>query len=1042
MAFLDTLKEGFDAVGQQLSGFSSKINKQPDNVETIPSGRDVLKQFGTLLKENNPFSLAAKVGSRITQEVTGQPAYKPANKIEEFIFGTSEPIQPFKQEGANIAKGFGASEQTASSLGLPLGLAMGALDVLPLGGGKKKLVETIAGSTDEAFIKNALLKEVKNISEEEATRFASKLAPITDKKLVEAELSSFKPGSVAPVIESPLLSEARKSLNDVWEKANQTKSQLTSIWNEANKITEPTVRERSFARGLQESPAIAPEVKAGLKNTTYNVEHLPDAINTARTLVSENVDEAFKIFKGTNQVENANRTALGVELIKSLQSEKKFAEAVEVADMLSEKLTKAGQEANAAKVLYNMDPESILYKTTKIAKQNGFQEKLTADLAERVTELANNMKTAVTPEAKIESANEIQMVWNSLTRSSVGKKLSSAQTIAQLLNPKTWVRNLVGNELFFRLERFNNMVSAPIDWTLTKLIPGKEREIVFGVPKQGTFWNNFLTGWRSQWRGVAPEGIKTQFELYAPVFQSKWNPLTYMEQTLRAGIGGFDYAAFKRAKDTTIGELGYLRAKNEGLTGKELITRAKEYAAQADDNIIQIATDYGKYVTFQDENALSMSLQKIKKALNFGKEFGLGDLVLKYPRTPGALLMRALEYSPAGFLKSAYELKQALTTTPFRLKEFELSLSRAITGSLGLTGMGYFLYDKGIITGSTSKDTDVRNLETQSGKAQYQVNISALRRFITSGFDPESTEVKPGDKLYTYDWVQPVAIAISIGANMNKNVKEAQSIGEDKSITGGLSGTLDTALASLEGGINTIQEQPVVTGLKRLFGSGGGIGPAVVGVLESLPTSFTPTLLNQLRQATDETKRVTYDPSFLNRVVNGVKNKLPGLSRTLPEQYGTLGVANKVMQDPNLLNIFLNPGFTSTYKPTPVAAMVLDLYNKTGETKQFPRTAPKQVTILGRSIPLNNDQVSKFQKNIGEATDIIFAGLAEDYDFIEAEDDETRVNMLNTALTKIWTIAKYQILNKEQRRNLVNALDETEKEKLISEFEKYLHEFQ
>jgi hypothetical protein len=83
-----------------------------------------------------------------------------------------------------------------------------------------------------------------------------------------------------------------------------------------------------------------------------------------------------------------------------------------------------------------------------------------------------------------------------------------------------------------------------------------------------------------------------------------------------------------------------------------------------------IADEYGKYVTFQDNTPLSNLLTKGKQGLNYvstkaitlgtkpTKDFGLGDLILKYPKTPGNLIMRALEYSPAGVIRGGLIKKQ------------------------------------------------------------------------------------------------------------------------------------------------------------------------------------------------------------------------------------------------------------------------------------------------------------------------------------------------------------------------------------------------
>ena len=91
----------------------------------------------------------------------------------------------------------------------------------------------------------------------------------------------------------------------------------------------------------------------------------------------------------------------------------------------------------------------------------------------------------------------------------------------------------------------------------------------------------------------------------------------------------------------------------------------------------EIAHHDGLYRTFQDDNALSAFFQGFKRLLNdpvytmgFAKnrpmrEFGAGDFIIKYPRTPANLLARGLEYSPAGLLKTLWEASRPLMGREF-----------------------------------------------------------------------------------------------------------------------------------------------------------------------------------------------------------------------------------------------------------------------------------------------------------------------------------------------------------------------------------------
>jgi DNA-binding ferritin-like protein len=577
------------------------------------------------------------------------------------------------------------------------------------------------------------------------------------------------------------------------------------------------------------------------------------------------------------------------------------------------------------------------------------------EMAKRIGELSGN--------AKVEASQELQGLLQALDKSTIGNKLATTQTISQLLNPKTIVRNLGGNEIFYRLERINKFLSTPIDIARSKLTGG-ERLVTFRTNNQGQYWRNFIVGAKAGWRGVSPEGLTSQYDLRPNTFSAKWNPLTYLEKALGASIQSFDYAAYKRAVNETIGEMATLRAINEGIKGPARKTAIERYIREADENILRIADEYGKYVTMQDNNALSVGLQKFKRGLNLGLDFGLGDLVLKYARTPGALMMRALEYSPAGVLRSAYIFaRPLLRNADANPREVMQSLTRAITGTFGLSGMGYFLADVGIITGAADKDRDVRSLQRMAGEGQYRVNWTALKRWVSSGFDPSVAKKREGDTFINYDWAQPIAINLSIGANAQNNVSSG------KTITDNLLGTI---YSSVEGGLNTIVEQSVLQGIQRAMQTypNQSVSDKIVDIASDLPSSFTPTALNQVRQLTDNTSRITYDPDKKQEVINKVKNRIPGLASTLPPAYDTLGRKQENYQDGSnsAFNVFLNPSFTSKYKLTPEAKLVVDLIQRTGDKTIAPRVPDKSMTIDGERVNLTAKEYSLLQQKVGEET--------------------------------------------------------------------------
>lgn len=755
----------------------------------------------------------------------------------------------------------------------------------------------------------------------------------------------------------------------------------------------------------------------------------------AQDLINNDLEGAIRFVSDTKQP-SALHTATGIRLVERLQNEGNHERAIDVAMSLAENLTKSGQAISAARLTSALQPDGVLiFAQRQINKIN--QERLLPGLTKdaRLTEQdARNLKKMAEimqnaeGAAKIEASQELQGALQALKPAGFLAKVDTTQTIGQLLNPKTIVRNTIGNELFYRLERINKYVSAPIDWTRSKLT-GSERTVTFATGGQSGYWDGFFTGVKAGWKGVNPKGIQTQYDLgqglrfnqspnraanaqtvlnktSGTVLDAAERTMSFLERCLGATLKGFDFAAYNRAYNQTLGEMAVLRAKNSNMAVNKAVVQ--KYIKEADDNLKDIADQYGKYVTFQDNNVISQGLSTVKRGLNFKLDWGLGSMILKYPRTPGALIMRGIEYSPAGFLRSAYQLAKVKGIMRGEASEREviLSLSRAITGTAGLTGLGYFFADVGIITGSASNDKDLNALQKQVGQGAYTVNLTALKRWVKSGFNREAAQPLKGDKIVNYDWMQPTAMAFAMGANLQKSQAENQGFTESAA------NIISNSLTGLASGIDTIAEQPVLQGLEKLTSSypnestGGKIGRVLSETARDVPASFTPTLFNQIRSAADNQKRSTYDPNIMVEGLNKARAKIPFLAGNLPKAYDTLGNESKTYPsgNNNLFNVFLNPAFINTYNPSPEAQMVIDIYKNTGETEQVPRVIQKYFNVDGKRIQLTAEEYSQMQKQVGEATRKGFSNISPDL------PDDEKIKAMVSVMTDAGIEAKTTIL--------------------------------
>lgn len=662
---------------------------------------------------------------------------------------------------------------------------------------------------------------------------------------------------------------------------------------------------------------------------------------------------------------------------------------------------------------------------------------LDKETADSLKAIASEIGFYTEKNMKLEATQDLQRALKELGSSALGEKLSTLQTGAHLLNAVTIERNVIGNTAQMATEKLNKMVAVPIDWGLSKLTG--ERTIKFFPQNQEKMLSNLMMGGSSGWDNVSPTGTLQSYDIRPDVFGKK-NPLRYVTKALGATLQSFDYMAYRAAYGDVVATYAENLGKAQGLTKAQIKDGMPKLIEQLDDRIHELADQAGLYATFQDETLLSRAADLTKKGLNkitdypmermvemgvlpkkFSTQgFGLGDIVLKYARTPANLVMRGIDYSPIGFLRATMELAP-LVFNKSKFNQFEATraLSRAITGTLGLTGMGYVLADAGILSGSYSRDKDLRSLEEQSGRGEYKVNWSALRRYIMSGFDKKAAKFQKGDNLMDYQWLQPTAIALAIGVNANKSFKEAEP---DAATVGILS-------RAILGGLSTVLENPMVQGLSNVIDAGTDIiknqdTTKAKQIGKGVPTTFIPTLLGQARTATDNQQRETRDESILKEMFNLIKNKTPIASKSLPLAYDSLGNERERLQGGKAntvgqyLKAFFSPAKLTKYEASPDAKLVLDILEESGDLKVLPRIVDKKIEVNDPTtdepikLTLTGKQYSDLQKSVGEKT----TEMLREYEYYLADPNVT-IEEKTAAMSKILTHVG-QVARNEMRESM------------------------
>lgn len=339
--------------------------------------------------------------------------------------------------------------------------------------------------------------------------------------------------------------------------------------------------------------------------------------------------------------------------------------------------------------------------------------------------------------------------------------------------------------------------------------------------------------------------------------------------------------------------------------------------------------------SMRDDNFVSVSLKKLKEGLNATTSpitgttrFGIGDFIVKYTQTPGALLKRGIEYSPFGLVEAAMHAGRA---TMGRGGEYEKrmamqALGRSLSGSASTIGLGAVLAAMGALVEPEKEDFTSEDLERERGVRGFSINLSALARMVPAmlgGGSEEAGKLQPGDKLVPIDWAQPWAMGASVGASMYNQVKQGRFSG---------STTAGAAARSFENMMDVMGDQSVLKNLREYIRAAKGrtFGDQAQSVaekfLKGVPQSFAPSLTRQVGNVVDPKMR-DYRPEERGGIKAALKEgsrravagTVPGLSRRYPEKISAItGGPRKTAQGElslggRLLNL-LSPVIVNEYK--------------------------------------------------------------------------------------------------------------------------------
>ena len=373
--------------------------------------------------------------------------------------------------------------------------------------------------------------------------------------------------------------------------------------------------------------------------------------------------------------------------------------------------------------------------------------------------------------------------------------------------------------------------------------------------------------------------------------------------------------------------------------------------------------------TWQDDNTFTRSVSQLKRVFNAvhlpNSNYGLGDFVFKFVKTPSNLAKAIIEFSPAGFyaaIKNAQKMKNAIETKRFNSqmqKDFVRSLSNAITGTLiyTLVGIGAAF---GVVklTGDDDDDKDVSNFEKYiMGVPPYSIEFFGVN--------------------ITYDWMQPFG---SILATVAEYMETSEANPE--------MGTSDIIWEAICAGGKTFTQQSFLQSMYEFF-SGDDFIDGLANIALAEPSAFVPQALSQAASFFDEYRRTTYDAnSSFQTAINKVIAKIPGLRTKLPKQVNALGEDTKNTQYLSLWDSFASPWNTHPKSSKEVVGEIYKLYRDSGEASVMPRMAPNYFERKGIRINFTAEEKADFQRAMGDRSVQMLAQLFDSKEYKKLTDKQ------------------------------------------------------
>lgn len=811
-----------------------------------------------------------------------------------------------------------------------------------------------------------------------------------------------------------------KAANSAGEDGNRTDIPKTITENPSNG------KMRSLTKNMKQSPEFSPDLQktidssyqpftdkaATMATDQFMKQPLKDAQAQVMAALSHHGGygargDAFTMAGGFGKQEVANAGAV----MKALDQKGDIQGAQAIHDLLAQKLTNAGQTAQATQLIYNRTPQGLMNMAYRELTNAGV--KITPELKGQLDAAKTAIENAKpgSREETIAKAKFAQLAEKHLPSSGTDKAVSLYKT-GILSAPLTAVKVAMVNPITNVLEQAKDFPAAAVDRAVSTvtgkrtLVAPNAQNIGAGLKAAGTtglkdakmrLVDNIAmpgsTGMGSTELsavgkragganfGVTKTGQRSLLDKATGGASSK--VLNGYTSAVGRVHGAIQTPGYEGRAAQSLMQQAQAEAINQGLKGADRQAFIQKFMANPPKDAYERAQTDAQYASSQQHTALGAAASGLQH--NLGP---VGQVIAPITRIPGAVATQMINYSPAGFVKTAGKaIADKAKGNEFDQRAFAQGTGRAVVGS-GLMAGGAALMAQGRMSGAYPTDKGTQAL-------WQQANIPENSVYVGGHAFPNQPW-----KNYGGTWEQvgspggPAAQSMLAGGQAYQGYKK-----------GGAAGLVEQGTA---GAAKIATNQPYLTGISGVM-TAINTPDQAKQFYDQTAGSVVPNFLRTAASATDPLQRQTSVQSPVTSMKNAITNGIPGLREKNQPQVDVYG--NTLPRNAGPVSTYLNPLKPQSSRPSQLVDQLGAIHNQqdvNGKALTIPTQIAKKYPITlanGQKVPLTDAQRTQFIQQSGQASQAELAQLFNSPDYQNA-DAATKSKMIGDVVSGQRDVAK------------------------------------